>query len=326
MPRQSEEDRLLSAVCEEPENDDPRLVFADWLEDHDQPERAEFIRVQITLARSADRPDAKALRARESALLKEHEEAWTRPLEDFASAFFGKPFEFRRGFVENIGTEGELLCEDGKRLFSLAPIREVRLGEEEEYEDLAKCKWLLRLRTLDLTGSGLSKHFGPAPLLRSRYLANLTTLRLCGQDDNGHLDIEGVRALIRSKHLGKLEELNLSGNWLNQFNRGTVGTFLAMDNMPALRALFLRGVGVLDAGAEAIASTPWMARVKVLDLSRNTIGDRGLRVLLESPLLAGIERLDLRNNLDREAFEDSQPIRPATRRLAKQRFGERVLL
>jgi uncharacterized protein (TIGR02996 family) len=31
---------LLRAICEEPRDDQVRLVYADWLEDHGQPERA----------------------------------------------------------------------------------------------------------------------------------------------------------------------------------------------------------------------------------------------------------------------------------------------
>jgi uncharacterized protein (TIGR02996 family) len=42
---------LIRGVCETPEDDTVRLVYADWLEEHDQPEHAEFIRVQIGRAR-----------------------------------------------------------------------------------------------------------------------------------------------------------------------------------------------------------------------------------------------------------------------------------
>ena len=35
---------FLQAIAEEPADDTSRLVFADWLEEHDQPARAEFIR------------------------------------------------------------------------------------------------------------------------------------------------------------------------------------------------------------------------------------------------------------------------------------------
>jgi uncharacterized protein (TIGR02996 family) len=44
-------DALLAAILAEPERDDVRLVFADWLEEHGEPARAELIRVQVALAR-----------------------------------------------------------------------------------------------------------------------------------------------------------------------------------------------------------------------------------------------------------------------------------
>lgn len=42
---------LLAAILADPADDTARLVYADWLEENDQPERAEFIRVQVELAR-----------------------------------------------------------------------------------------------------------------------------------------------------------------------------------------------------------------------------------------------------------------------------------
>lgn len=41
---------LLAAIREHPEEDTPRLMYADWLEEHGERERAEFIRVQCELA------------------------------------------------------------------------------------------------------------------------------------------------------------------------------------------------------------------------------------------------------------------------------------
>ena len=43
----NERDALLRAVCENPDDDTPRLVFADWLQEHGEGDRAEFIRLQI---------------------------------------------------------------------------------------------------------------------------------------------------------------------------------------------------------------------------------------------------------------------------------------
>ena len=42
---------FLAAICANPADDTPRLVYADWLDEHGQPERAEFVRVQCELAR-----------------------------------------------------------------------------------------------------------------------------------------------------------------------------------------------------------------------------------------------------------------------------------
>jgi uncharacterized protein (TIGR02996 family) len=47
-----DQDALLAAVCDRPDDDTPRLVLADWLDDHGQPERAAFVRAQVELART----------------------------------------------------------------------------------------------------------------------------------------------------------------------------------------------------------------------------------------------------------------------------------
>src|SRR5262245_47579116 len=49
----TDHDALLRAICEYPRDDLPRLVYADWLDEHGEPERAAFIRTDI----AADRLD-----------------------------------------------------------------------------------------------------------------------------------------------------------------------------------------------------------------------------------------------------------------------------
>lgn len=48
----SDEPALLRAIREHPDDDTPRLIYADWLDEHGQPGRAEFIRVQCELSRT----------------------------------------------------------------------------------------------------------------------------------------------------------------------------------------------------------------------------------------------------------------------------------
>ena len=49
-------DHLLRAVLCQPEEDTPRLVYADWLEENGDPDRAEFIRTEIQVARFGSKP------------------------------------------------------------------------------------------------------------------------------------------------------------------------------------------------------------------------------------------------------------------------------
>ena len=72
---------FLRAILDNPDDDGVRLVYADWLEEHGQPERAEFIRVQIALA-SLPLGDRKRerLTARESELWREYGKGWEAEL------------------------------------------------------------------------------------------------------------------------------------------------------------------------------------------------------------------------------------------------------
>jgi uncharacterized protein (TIGR02996 family) len=47
----TDRDALWAAVLAAPADDAPRLVYADWLDEHGEPVLAEFIRVQCKLAR-----------------------------------------------------------------------------------------------------------------------------------------------------------------------------------------------------------------------------------------------------------------------------------
>jgi uncharacterized protein (TIGR02996 family) len=327
--RSAQEQGLLTTVLAEPDNDDPRLVYADWLDEHDQPARAEFIRLQIELARLRGGKRKEKQRLREKELLDAHKDTWAEPVAEFRTSYTAYHsrtlYVFRRGFVEGILTDPDTFIEQAEEMFARAPIREVRFAEVGDYEELAKCKHLLRLHTLEFAGTNLTEEDNPGALLRCRYLANLTRLAVEGVDDNGHLDLVGVRALVGSKYLGKLEALSLKGNWLNEYgSHRTVAYFLEKANLPALRELDLSWACLDDVDAEALAATPWVGRLRVLNLWHNSIGDRGARALVESPHLAKIELLDLRENL-RTGYGMSEPISPRTKAALKKRFGKRVL-
>jgi uncharacterized protein (TIGR02996 family) len=68
---------LLQDILANPDDDDLRRIYADWLEEHQQHARAELIRVQVRLALlSKSEPARQALERRERELLQEHAPQW----------------------------------------------------------------------------------------------------------------------------------------------------------------------------------------------------------------------------------------------------------
>jgi uncharacterized protein (TIGR02996 family) len=90
----SEREAFQRAICENPDDDTPRLVFADWLQEHGEEERAEFIRLQIQLARRTYQP-------REAVQLKQREQQFLARALRWKGEVPGVDYvQFARGFVE----------------------------------------------------------------------------------------------------------------------------------------------------------------------------------------------------------------------------------
>src|SRR5436190_23323997 len=93
----TQDDAFLQAILEDPDDDTPRLIYADWLEERGAP-RGEFIRVQCELATlEPDSPRRRILEARERHLLAAHRTDWLGPIREMANEWV-----FRRGFVESV--------------------------------------------------------------------------------------------------------------------------------------------------------------------------------------------------------------------------------
>ncbi len=327
----TQHDALLAAVCAAPDDDLPRLVYADWCDENGHPDRAEFIRVQVAIANGAKGTKLAELQKLEEGLLAENEVKWTESLREFADDYYSDPFRFRRGFVEDISITGELLTEHGDELFEMAPIRTLRLGDQD-VEGLHKCKHLLRITTLELTGCALDEEYrSTAKFFGSPLLANLTTLIAKGYDDNGHLDAGGLRAIVNSPHLAKLRHLDIGENWLFHISAAEQPEMsrllMALGNLASLTDLGLSGIGLFAPTIQELALQPWLTRITNLDLHGNYAGDIGGRALAESAYLEHIELLDLQENegIDTEA-DSPAPMSDEVKRLFQRRFGERVLV
>src|SRR4051794_12802549 len=87
---------LLQGCKDAPDEDVPRFVLADWLDEHGEADRAEFIRLQCRLAHEDVPAGEEAVaEARAHALYLRHANEWLGPLRD-------RPGEcrLRRGLIE----------------------------------------------------------------------------------------------------------------------------------------------------------------------------------------------------------------------------------
>lgn len=160
----TDRDALLRAICENPDDDAPRLVFADWLDAHGDPLRAEFIRVQIELAKvSADRRKDHPLSVRERELFAQ-KTAWKDVIgHDFQTVANFDLDKFYRGFHHVWFGEVNHFARLPKDWWRFGPIDLVMIGfgspksaEVKHAEKAAKQAILARVRTVCLLGMNLN--------------------------------------------------------------------------------------------------------------------------------------------------------------------------
>jgi uncharacterized protein (TIGR02996 family) len=302
-------DAFLADIRENPADDGPRLIFADWLEERDGPgdaERAEFIRLQVELARlPAGHPQRGELEARERALRQQCGARWSAPL-----AGLVRGLEFRRGFVEWVRLDAAALTARADELFRLAPLRHLDLYlDAEQGEAVADCPYLSRLDALDVyspDGAGLT------PLLASPHLAGLRSLRLrnpgaeglgallaaCLPElsvlrlNTGSLGDTEVRRLAAAPLLGQLAGLDLS---INAVGPAGAEALACSPHLGRLGCLWLGFNHLGNNGAEALAQRPWRALTR-LYLARNYLGSAAVEALVRAPLLERLTHLDLDYN------------------------------
>ena len=265
---------FLRRIAEVPDDDAPRLLYADWLEERGDP-RGSFIRVQCALARlPADDPRRHDLEQAERHLLAAHAAAWAGDLAGRVSGW-----RFRRGFVEEVTLAAEAFLEHGPHLLPESMVRTVRLYDcGDIVAKLARLPALARVTGLDLCGNRLGDA-GLAVLLRSPHLRGVQSLDLSFNS----LSNAGVQTLLDAGPWPRLRVLDLRGN--ERVTSRGANPLAHSTALPALEVLDLRDNQIDATGAWALANTHTLAGLTALHLAGNPLGDTGVQALARGPLL-----------------------------------------
>jgi uncharacterized protein (TIGR02996 family) len=282
------------AIQDEPDEDAPRLIYADWLEDHGESAQAEFIRAQVRLAslpeNDGNRP---ALEDLADDLLAQHPLDWVPD----AVREHTTRWEFRRGFVEAASLRAGVFIDNGDALFSSAPIRAIHLARVEpaDLAVLAQSNHLERLEKLDLTCGPRSltrlNDRAVRTLLESPHLTRLCDLRLADNDLEG----PAIRNLVDSPLLQQLVHLDLARNYALG-DRAV--RMLAESSAESLETLDVRNTNLTHFGARALfqCRLPTLHTLNMDTARLLTEGNRDpiaeLAGLLDAPLSRQLQALN----------------------------------
>jgi uncharacterized protein (TIGR02996 family) len=282
----SAHDDLLAAVAAAPDDDGPRLVMADWFEEHGDPDRAEFIRLQLELAKKDEYdPDFPALTDREHELLREHGHRWKTPELKAVQ-------EFRRGFVDFVWLRGDRILQLSDTIDRTKTITRLRVsGIDRRINDLADLPWANRIRELDLSNNIVVRFLLPDVFENANW-SSLSSVIV----RNIRLWAEELEVLLLHPSFPRLRHLEVSGNPL-----GDDGLALLASSpvLAGLEGLIFRSNGLDESesvharGMASLATSPTLTSVRVLDLAGHNPGGAGLVSLAESPVVVGMQRLGL---------------------------------
>jgi uncharacterized protein (TIGR02996 family) len=264
----TDHDALLRAICEHPDDDTPRLIFADFLEENGDSDRAAFVRAQVELARTpAWEPFAVLCRHRRTEWFDGS--PWWHTLPPLARLGVGwAPVPFRRGFGWRVeAASPPEWAAVAPRVCRQAPVGELHLNTSamtlDNLRQFASGEWVRLLRVVHLDGA--------SPVEPTRVLCETPAAA-------GITDIH----FHRSSSPG-LPEL--------------IGDLMQTPLGRAVRGLhFYVGYEALDELLEALSAGGDATRLERLTFATMGVTSEWIGRLLKSPAGRHLTSLDLPNN------------------------------
>jgi uncharacterized protein (TIGR02996 family) len=285
---------FLEAVLAEPEDDLPRLVYADWLEEQAD-DLGAFIRLDCELARRPEGDPARAeLSARRDALFLAGGGAWLAPLRGIQNL----QLRWDRGLAVCAVWLNDFLSHHSA-LTHCRPVLGVEVtcfADELTYlspvlwEEVRPLPRLISLRVSDPSHTPLEVI---EELWTSPFLPRLASLKL-STFSHEQLNLKRLVRLISSPELRRLTvQIENMGHWLR-----VVGSALRQPGGPRELDLsadpWLREYGKVEGLLEQLGRLPALASVRTLRLRQLSLHGHGvIEVLARSPYLSGLTHLDL---------------------------------
>jgi uncharacterized protein (TIGR02996 family) len=249
---------LRRAVLAEPDEDTPRLIYADWLDENGQAERAEFIRAQIEAVRAdPGSRQAREARARADTLLEKHDKSWGRPTRG------GIQTQYERGFIGRLNIDPAAMTPPvATELFANDPIQVLRVNSA--------------------FGSAIATFVNLPELCRIRRLELAPRIGLMSEDY--------AQLLARGPQLYGLRDLSLRENPVPP---GWLAAMLAGTAFPELQGLDFGDIPNIGPGLVAAFARAGHREIRRLDVSRVVFTSEEIQRLLQSPCLRRVEELRL---------------------------------
>jgi uncharacterized protein (TIGR02996 family) len=279
----NQQDALLCAICERPDDDAPRLIFADWLDDHSDEQRAEFIRVQVELARL---PNADERRA---ALMQREQQLWDAIGERLRAELpqidgLSWEWRFERGFVSWVRAYRLKSLREHRDVFlTRAPVRGLWTGglTPDELAGLGgpdDPPGLCRLK-LDEADAELFEALADTPLCR----------RLIGLDlsqpttSENQLIAVDLAVVANNPAFAGLRQLDLTNNFWDNSGAGVAELLAGSSVLTGLTDLCLQTCWLQDEDARLLAAASYLMRLERLELGNNEFGPEAVRAFTEGP-------------------------------------------
>lgn len=290
------EAELRAEIVERPDDDELRLVYADYLEERGAAPTADLIRAQLELA-ATDRGDPRwwSLQAVAVRALWAHQQSERGA----ASHTFGT----RRGLIGELVMPVDVFVESGPALCREHPIEALHLTGDtaERAGELLEMPEVRRLRELRLEGLPASLVWR---LVSSGRFARLHTLeiRACRLGHDGGMALLSVLPpgleVLELSSAGIASDVAVAASRLPLRELGMSGDQLGdprLDLSPTLRRLTFDGNSV-NGDLHNIFRNTSTAGLVELGVASNGIGDASLGLFVQQCDLRSLERLDLRAN------------------------------